>query len=142
MNKKLLKHQVNFILLQLIAFTFVCIIAFVDDFISYDFIFVKIGIMTLTIISVVIYEIIVNYIYQKAKKNYELIEEDNKEINHNEKYLWFEILLLLDILIIVALISPVIKSHVNIAIPLLIGFILFYFISIIVKPYFGIKNKK
>ncbi len=140
MNKKLSKYQINFILLQLVAFTFVCIISFVDFFISYEFIFIKIGIQSFTVLTVIIYEIIVYVIYRRAKKNHE--DDDEEDVSHNEKYLWFEILLLLDILIIVALVSQYTSDYLNISIPLVIGFFLYYFISIIVKPYFGIKNKK
>lgn len=144
MKKKLSKYHINFIMLQLIAFTFVCIIAFVDYFISYDFHIIKIGMKTFTIVIVVIYELIINFQYKKAKRNDEKVDEDKdkEDVGYNEQYLWFEIILFIDILIIVALISQFINSSVNIVIPLVLSFVFFYIISIIIKPYFGIKNTK
>ncbi len=141
MNKLLPKYKVNFILFQLIAFTFVCVLVFVDYFISYDFQYVKMGIKIFTILAIVIYETIICLSYRKSNKN-QMRKTDFKEDGYNEKFLWLEILLLFDMLIIVALISQITKSNVNISIPLVLGFIIYYFISLFLIPYFGIKNKK
>lgn len=140
MKKTLEKYKINYILLQLFVFTFVCVMIFVNNFISYEFNFIKISINSFTVLAVLIYEVIINLSYQKAKVNF--IEKENEKKEFNEKFLWFELILLLDMLIIVGLISQVTKDYFNIVIPLIMGFAVFYLISVIVRPYFGIKSKK
>ncbi len=140
MKKVLKKYQINNILLQLIVFTFVCVMVFINNFISYEFSFIKIGIKSFTVLTVIIFEVIINLYFQKAKKNY--IEDENEKHEFNEKFLWFELIFLLDVLIIVGLVSQATENQFNIAIPLIIGFTLFYLISIFVRPYFGIKSNK
>ncbi len=140
MNKKLSKHHINVILSQLIILTFVCVIAFIDYFISYEFTYIKIGIWTFTLFVVLIYEIIVNILYHKARVNHKNKTEEPDQKAFNEKFLWFEIFLLLDIIIIIALLTQF--FDINIAILLITGFVIFHMISLLVKPYFGIKNRK
>jgi hypothetical protein len=141
MKKELSPKQINYLLLQLIAFTFICIIVLTDYQISIEFKSLKIGIYSFTILAIIVYEIIINLIFRKKKNEVEQPKE-NKEhkIGSNEKFLWFELLLLLDIIIIVAFVSQVTRLHI--ALGLIIGFALFYITTQIIRPYFGIKNNK
>jgi len=108
--------------------------AFLNYFIQYDLTFIEISVMAFTALTVIIYEIIIIYHYNKVKKN--MSEEVEENQVYNESFLWFELILLLDILIVVALITQV--TTVNVVYPIIIGFFVFYLISIIIKPYFGI----
>ncbi|MDF2699904.1 MAG: hypothetical protein K0Q49_1460 [Haloplasmataceae bacterium] len=143
MVKVLEKYKINFILLQMIAFSFICIMAYVDEILGIDLkFFLRISILSFTTLAVVIYEIIIFVFYKKAKNSYEIDPNSEKnKINYNERYLWFVILLLLDVIIIVSFIAHRF-GKIDIIIPLVIGFILYSVISTIVKPYFGINHKK
>jgi|SRR5690554_2200392 len=139
MKKIFTPIQMNYILLQMLAVTFICIVIFADNYINMEFKAIKIGIYSFTFLTVVIYEIIINLLFSKAKKEKQ-DEEKKYKYGNNEKFLWFEILFLIDTLIIIAYLSVVTSLHI--ALIIIIGFAIFYIISMLIKPYFGIKHQK
>lgn len=140
MKKRVLTPiQINYLLQQMLAFTFLCIVIFVEHYIKVEFRYLKIGIHLFTLITLVIYEIIINVLYYRAKKNTQQEVEEKELVNH-EKFLWFEILFLIDTVILIAYLSVVTKIHI--AIIIVLGFAIFYIISMLIKPYFGIKHQK
>ncbi|HEY8364095.1 MAG TPA: hypothetical protein VIK84_00870 [Haloplasmataceae bacterium] len=140
MKKPLSKKQMNYILLQMVAITYACVLLLADEYIGKNFMMLKIGIYAFLFITVVIYEIVIHILFKKALKRQHNNEQKESNLSNNEKFLWFELLLLLDVLIIVTLIHSITRIHV--AILLVSGFFLFYCISMLIKPYFDIKNSK
>ncbi|NLG82569.1 MAG: hypothetical protein GX490_08655 [Bacilli bacterium] len=140
MKKKLSKHRINYLLSQLIIFTFVCLIAFVDFFFKYDFHYIRLSIWTITAISVIVYEIVLHVLLRKAIRKAELTPTEEEKKSYVEKYLWFGILLMFDVIVILALLSLYIKSKTIIIILFILGFFIVYIISILIKPLFGINN--
>lgn len=148
MKKTFTTRTVNYILLQLVGLTFVCIMLFIDLFIEKDLTYLRYGLQSFTLVAFIIFEVIVHIVRSRAniklKENKSLEEETNVKVKpHNEKYLWFEMLLLLDIILINAIITTV-SDNVNITILLIASLVLYYIISVIIRPYFGImpKDKK
>lgn len=139
MRSKFTTIQINYLLQQILAITFVCIMIFADNYINVKFKYIKIGVYYFTIITVLIYEIFINLLYKRAKSKKQDDETSHRYTN-NEKFLWFEVLLLIDTLIMIAYLSVV--TNIHIAILIIIGFTVFYIISMLIKPYFGIKHHK
>lgn len=139
MSRLLPRNKINYILQQMVVFSFVCLMAFFIFFVSYDFKLLRIGIQTFTVLTVVLYEIIIHLI-KSVRKNKSIEDDKDNQKYYNEHFLWFNILLLIDIIFIVSLISQVFKN-INIIFFLIIGITIFSIISNFVKPYFGIEKK-
>ncbi len=136
------KHIINYLLAQLVIFTFVCLVAFVDFFFKYDFKYIHISIRIITSVVVIVYEVLLHLLYRKAIRRAQLSETQEENKSYNEKFLWFEIILMFDVIVIIALLSLYIKSKTVLIILFVIGFIMVYIVSLIIKPLFGIKTKK
>jgi hypothetical protein len=140
--KVLSRFKINYILLQMVALTFVCLMSFVDLFIEEDIQWLKVGILTFTVTIFVVYEIIVNMIMRKIYQSQQTNEEEQNEIKpYNEQFLWFEIMFFLDLIFIISVLTSLFKN-LNLTIVIAIAFAIFYIITIILRPYFGIEHKK
>jgi FtsH-binding integral membrane protein len=147
-NKVFSNSIVNFILLQMLGITFVCIMLFVDIFIDQDFTWLKLGMLSFTFLVFIVYEILITYFYRKHQKAVQTgdaqekaeheDEEEHKHRSHNEKYLWFLLMVLLDIILLVSVITTYI--NINTYILLFITFAVFYAIAVFIRPYFGVVH--
>lgn len=146
-NKNVLPHHtINYILFQMLGFTFLCAMLFVDIFIDREITWLKLSLLTFTILSFILYEIIFNLIYSKVNnrikmEHNESVEEEDIEGStkgYHEKYLWFISMLLIDIVIIVYLIAT--YTALSDIVSLFVGILIYYLLTLWIRPYFGVHH--
>ena len=154
-NALLPKHLINYILLQMVGITFLCVMLILNLF-DYEFEWLKTSLLTFTFLAIVVYEVIINYWFYRVNKRakddtivkkhqdaplMEGNEATRKEKKgYEEKYLWFLFMLLIDVFIIIYLLSSYTPVHVPVSI--ILGILIFYGISMVVRPYFGVNNEE
>lgn len=153
-NNVLPIHVINYIIFQMIGVTFLCVMLVLNLF-DYEFEWLRISLLTFTIVAIIVYEIIINVWFYRRISRIEGIEEQSIETKdepleelkikpteekkgYQEKYLWFLLMLLIDIFIIIYLLSNYVALHPVAS--LAVGIIIFYFISVFVRPYFGVNG--
>lgn len=144
-NKVLPRYILSFILQQMLGLTFLCVISFLEIYIKHDIEWLKIGMFTFAFLVIIAYEFIIIYYYRKQKEAANTEKEKlHKRLTNNELYLWFLMLLLLDLVLIAAIISKYMDSYHMILIAVSVG--VFYLITVFARPYFGVhlnhKNQK
>lgn len=143
---------IHFILLQMVAITFICVMLILNMF-DYELEWLRISLLTFTFLATIIYEVVINlWFYRKLQQRHEeaaatTVKEDGVEVTpdverkgYPEKYLWFLFMLLVDIFLCIYIISTYARLHVYIS--LVIGILAFYFISMAVRPCFGVNGNR
>lgn len=145
-------YVIHYILMQMVAITFICVMILLNLF-NYELDWLSSSILTFTISATLIYEVIINlWFYGKIKRRLQNTpthivdaeddgndrQEGNERKDYQEKYLWFLFMLLVDIFLIIYIVTS--YTRVDVFLSLVVGILVFYIVSMVVRPYFGVDG--
>ncbi|ERJ12695.1 hypothetical protein [Haloplasma contractile] len=134
-REKLSRQSISYLLLHTFSITFLCLMILIDFLISTDLKILKYSFQ----ISALSLFIIIEIVLFSVRGRFKNAEPEYKE-EYSFEYLLFEIAILFNISSIILIFSQYISNFVdNIIYVIMISFVVFYGLSVYIKPYFGVK---